>query len=139
MELTSALTGPENAESFRERHIEYPYFDDRFFIDFYRPHDWPRLAKLQDRGVAPERCKWYQTRSAAVLANGDLVICCLDQFAVSKRVNIMDIDELEWAQLSNRELCRGCTQYNEMDDWIEAEALSVPRWLSRREVFDTWT
>ncbi len=114
------------------------YFDDSLPINYIQAHDWPELISLKNKGIDPKKCNWYKTRSASILANGDLVICCLDQFGASKKVNIMDIDKLSWEYLSNRNLCKGCTQYKSMDNWIENECLSVPDWLSARQKYDSW-
>ncbi len=137
IEVTHALVG-ETAEQAYRRFQYSEYYDDKMYIDFYHPHDWPALMAGRDNGIDPSACKWHVTKSAAVLANGDIVICCLDQLGCSTSVNVMDITKLDWRFLSDRRLCRGCVQFGDMDSWIEEEGLAIPRWLARRQRFDIW-
>jgi len=137
IEVTYGLTR-ESPDDVRKNLSKHPYYDESMHIDFYQPHDWPGLYSGNDHQVDYRNCKWYSTNSCAVLANGDLVICCLDQLGASRVANVMDISSIEWEHLRDRGLCVSCIQYHEMDDWIVNEGLRIPDWLSRRLEFDPW-
>ncbi len=134
VEINYALVNESEADA-RKVLSASPWYDETFNIYFYKPHPWPRIGDGVDRGVDPSKCNWYKERSCAVLANGDVVICCLDQWGRSSTVNIWEIEKLAWPQLSKRDLCRSCTQHVEMD-WLRRDAIEKPDWLIRRLSFD---
>jgi hypothetical protein len=135
IEVNYGLLG-ETREDVLSRLARLPYFDETAAIRFYIPHDWPGLAGCVDRGVASQKCAWFEKRCCAVLSNGDLVICCLDQFRYSVRVNVHEIDRIEDAHLSQRSICCGCLQYDWDMGWLEDDALSMPGWRWRGEERD---
>jgi hypothetical protein len=108
------------------------------FVRWFVPHDWPSLLHQEDRGVDYRECQWYTHRACSVLANGDIVICCLDQFGHSTRANVMNVDQIEWEHLSDRRMCAGCLQHVEMD-WLQEDAIDMPAWLTRKLKIDRWT
>jgi len=110
-----------------KRHIK---LNNRLVYNMYHPHDWPSLYKVIPKNVQYQDCAWYKTRSYGVYCNGDVVICCLDQFGYSKRVNIMDIDYMKLYYLMKRKICSGCTQQDWFDSWISQEILEVPEYLA---------
>lgn len=138
LEANYALGPDDTEESVRERLSKNSYYDENMYIRFYKPHDWPGLMKMQDLGVDPTKCEWYKTETCAILSNGDIVICCLDQKKYSKKVNIMDINEITFDHLSNRQICKGCIQQQWDMDWLKLEALNIPDYISRRQEIDTW-
>ncbi len=137
IEINYALQGDETEKSVRKEMSISDYYDETMCIKFYEPHDWPGLTYKYDRGIDPIDCAWYKTQSCAVLCNGDIVICCLDQWAYSKKVNVMDIEEVKMEFLSEREMCRGCLQYDWFADWLNEEILEIPFYLRRRLNIDS--
>lgn len=139
IEVNYALNNGEDESSVRKLMAsKSDYYDESMYIRFYRPHDWPSLNELKDKGIKPEDCEWFKTKSSAILCNGDLVICCLDQFGFSKKVNIMDIDKIQWDHLTNRKICEGCVQQSWDMDWLRDDAINEPEMISRRKKIDQW-
>jgi LmbE family N-acetylglucosaminyl deacetylase len=132
IEINYGLRG-ETREEVLSRLSCLPFYDETAEIRFYIPHDWPGLSGCVDRGINPEKCEWFKKRCCAVLSNGDLVICCLDQFRYSARMNVHSIDRIEDIYLSQRDICRGCLQYDWDMDWLEDDALGIPAWRRRGE------
>jgi len=136
VEINYALKNQTQAEA-----LEFlsgsPHFDETFAIYFYTPHDWPSLGKLNDRGIDFRQCNWWKERSCAILSNGDIVICCLDQWGHSKIANIWQINRIDLAHLIKRDICRGCVQHVEMD-WLRRDAIEEPLWQKRRHQMDLW-
>jgi len=131
IEVNYGLKEGETSHGILTQLEDCEYYDETMSIRFYQPHDWPALATLSDRGVGCSDCEWFRERCCAVLSDGRLVICCLDQFGFSAQVNVMDIDEVQWDQLQSREICRGCVQRNDDMDWFRLDALEHPSWLQR--------
>ena len=137
IEMNFGLTDKDRESVIRELSAD-PHFDELLYVRWFQPHDWPSLTEIVDRGVDYRNCQWYKHRSCAILASGDIVICCLDQFSHSRTVNVMDIDRITWEHLADRRMCAGCTQHVEMD-WLEEDAINMPAWLARKQRIDTWT
>jgi organic radical activating enzyme len=137
IEVNYALQGDETEVSVRSQMATSCYYDETMCIKFYEPHDWLSLMHKQDHGIDPVSCAWYKTQSCAVLCNGDVVICCLDQWAYSKRVNIMDVDKIEKDFLLERTICRGCDQYDWFTEWLPREILQIPDYLMRKLQVDS--
>jgi organic radical activating enzyme len=137
LEMNFGLEG-QTREAVMEELARHKYYDETFYVRWFEPHDWPSLEHIVDRGVSYRSCQWYKYRACAVLANGDVVICCLDQFGHSRRVNVNEIDQLKWEHLADRRMCAGCVQHVEMD-WLKEDAIDMPRWLARKLEIDTWT
>lgn len=76
IESNYALKEGESQEDVIKTMEKSPYFEDNMYIRFYHPHDWPALVKLKNKGINPKMCKWYKTKCAAILCDGDVVICC---------------------------------------------------------------
>lgn len=138
VEVTYGLASRERPEEVLSRLSGAGPVDVLGPIDFYEPHDWPQLAAQVDNGIDPRDCKWFQTRSCAILSDGRIVICCLDQFGFSSNTRVTEVERLRSEDISKRDLCRSCRQYAEMDYWLEAEALEVPEWLRVRVARDKW-
>lgn len=132
IEINYALQGDETEEIVRKQMSNSSYYDETMNIKFYEPHDWPGLMQKKNLGINPFDCEWYKSQSCAILCNGDIVICCLDQWAYSKKVNIMDIDEIKMEFLSERTICKGCLQYDWFNGWLNKEILEVPPYMKRR-------
>lgn len=135
-----ALQDNETEETVRTKLARSKYYDEDMPIKFYKPYDWPGIMNkdgslqiTQDNTMKLEDCEWYKTKSCAILANGDLVICCLDQKGYSKKVNIMDIDMINFEHLSNREICKKCVLYKWDMEWLKRDALSIPESIQRRQ------
>jgi hypothetical protein len=107
------------------------HFDETMYIRFYVPHDWPRLIRGEDRGINFRDCEWFKRRCCAVLSNGDIVICCLDQLRHSCVANVADVETIAWAEMHKRSLCKSCVQQCWDMDWLSEDALAVPGWLTR--------
>lgn len=137
LEVNYGITDQTEAE-LRAEMAKSPYYDELLYIRWYKPHDWPSLATINDRGVDYRACHWYREKACAVLANGDVVICCLDQFSHSRRANVRNIDRIEWSALADRRMCSGCVQHVEMN-WLQEDAIDLPPWLARKREIDTWT
>ena len=145
IKMNYALQGNETEDSVRDILSSSQFYDEDMPIRFYKPHDWPGIMSTDEDLsttsnkiplMSPEDCEWYKTESCAILANGDVVICCLDQKAYSKKVNIMDIDELNFEHLSNRKICERCVFHKWNMDWLKRDALSIPGSISRRQIID---
>ena len=137
LEVNCALTDQSEADVRREMAAS-PYYDELLYVRWFKPHDWPSLKDFVDRGVDYRACHWYREKACAVLANGDIVICCLDQFSHSRRVNVRDIDRIDWQAIEDRRMCAGCVQHVEMS-WLQEDAIDLPPWLARKRKIDTWT
>ncbi|NEO28874.1 MAG: radical SAM protein [Symploca sp. SIO3C6] len=137
LEMNFSLFG-ETREIIMEELSRHTYYDETLYVRWFEPHDWPSLEKIIDRGVDYRDCHWYKHKACAILSNGDIVICCLDQFSHSCRTNIKDIDRIDWESLADRRMCQGCTQHVEMN-WLEEDAIDMPLWLTRKQEIDTWT
>ena len=139
IEVNYGLQENETEESVRNKMANSSYYDENMYIRFYRPHDWPGLVvKRKDYGIDPTDCEWYKTQACAVLSNGDVVICCLDQKADSTLANVMDMEEIRLEHLNKRDLCKSCIQYNWDMDWLRKEALEIPNYMKRRLNIDPW-
>ena len=130
IEVNYGLYG-ETKDDVLQRLERSPYYDETMPIRFYVPHDWPSLANRADCGVDFRKCQWWSEKCCAVLSNGDLVICCLDQFRYSTVANIHDIDRIEDCHLSQRGICQGCLQYDWDMDWLRDDAIGMPSWRIR--------
>lgn len=138
IEVNYGLTKDETEENVRNKLSNSEYYDESMYIRFFYPHDWPALVKMEDKGINPYVCKWYKTNSYAILSNGDIVICCLDQTRSSKIANVNNIDFIKPEYLSKRDICKGCVQYDWDMDWLEEEALNIPEYLKRKLIIDPW-
>jgi hypothetical protein len=136
LEMNFGLDGAEKEDVIAELET-YPHYDETMYVRWFVPHDWPSLLHYEDRGVDYRKCQWYTHRACSVLANGDIVICCLDQFGHSTRANVMNIERIEWDHLADRRMCAGCVQYVEMD-WLQQDAIDMPKWLARKLEIDKW-
>lgn len=137
IEINYALQDKESEELVRKEMSTCSYYDETMYIEFYKPHNWPGLMNKKDRGINPFDCEWYKTLSCSILCNGDIVICCLDQWAYSKKGNIMDIDEIGMELISERVICKGCLQHDWFNNWINEEILKIPNYLARRLNIDS--
>lgn len=137
LEVNFGLAG-ETKEEVKAILASYPFADDISNWRWFHPHDWPNLSTIADRAVDYRRCEWFQQRCGAVLANGDLVICCLDQFRHSRQVSVLEVDHVEWKHLMARQMCRGCVQHVEMG-WLTEDGLQWPPWLTACLEVDSWT
>lgn len=137
IEINYALQECESEESIRKEMSTCSYYDETMCIKFYSPHNWSGLMHKQDLGINPFDCEWYTTKSCSILCNGDIVICCLDQWGYSKKVNIMNIDEIAMEFLSERVICKGCLQHDWFNDWLNEEILKIPNYLARRLDIDS--
>jgi len=131
IEANYALRQGETEESVRKSFSGCSHYDETMYIRFYKPHDWLGLMRLQDKGIRAEDCEWYKNKAAAILCNGDVVICCLDQMAYSNQVNVLDVEEIVFEHLSRRDLCKGCIQQSWDMDWLRKEALEIPPYMER--------
>jgi organic radical activating enzyme len=138
IEVNYALQENEDEKKVRKKLSKSEYYDENMYIRFYKPHDWTGLVDIKDFGVNPQNCEWYKTNSCAILCNGDVVICCLDQVSHSKLVNILDINEITEIHLSKREICYGCIQHDWDMDWLKEEAIEIPKYLMRKLKIDSW-
>lgn len=77
-------------------------------IRYLHSHKWLDIVSMTDRGYPPEKCDWYRSKACAIMANGDVTICCFDHLKTSSVVNIMDIDHLTIEHIAKREICKGC-------------------------------
>jgi len=119
-----ALVG-ESQDEVMARLAKSVYYDETMPIEFYIPHDWLGMEGCPDRGVDYHACDWFLERCCAVLSTGEIVICCLDQFRYSSKMNVMDIDFVGDSCVDRREICRGCTQDLRNMDWLRKEALAL--------------
>jgi len=139
IEINYGLIPGETVHDVRKMMEKSPYYDDQLNIRFYEPHDWSRLAKLEQRRIKASDCTWYKTKSCAILSNGDIVICCLDQFRYSFKVNISALNKISWNCLDNRKICSGCVQhrYDNNMRWLIDDVLNVPLWLKSKLKIDS--
>jgi len=137
IDINFALQENETEHSIMKGIEKSKYYHSKIKIRFYKPHNWTSLAYKRDLGINPFACQWYLTKSCCVLSNGDIVICCLDHFSYSNIVNVMDLDEIKMDHLVNREICKGCTQFDWFDEWIPDEILKVPNYIQRHLEMDS--
>lgn len=138
IEVNYALQGDENELVVRKNLSQSKYYNKDMYIRFYKPHNWVDLMEINDYNINPKDCEWYKNNSCAILCNGDIVICCLDQISHSKVANVLDIDEISPQFLFKREICRGCIQHNWDMDWLRQDSLSIPEEISENLKKDPW-
>lgn len=137
IDINFALQEDETEDSIMKYITQSIYYNKEIKIRFYKPHNWISLAYKNDLGINPFDCQWYLTKSCAVLSNGDIVICCLDQFSYSKVANVMDLDEISMEHLSNRDICKGCVQFDWFNEWLRDEILKVPDFIQKHLNIDS--
>lgn len=124
LELNYALQGSETKEQLFSVLSSSRYFDPSMDVSFFKPHDWPNMTKRKTGGLK-NGCAWRKENACAVLADGRVVICCLDQWGMSASTNINDVSELKIEHLSDVRICRGCTEFDRME-WLSDNAVSTP-------------
>ncbi|MCB0410423.1 MAG: radical SAM protein [Flavobacteriales bacterium] len=137
IDINYALGENETNNSVIRKLSDSIYFDENMPIRFFEPHNWVSLFRMKDLSIDPKMCQWYKTNSCCVLSNGDIAICCLDQFGYSVINNIHQIEQIDQLMLTKRKICVGCSQYDWFDDWLPNEVLTTPNYLKEVMKYDS--
>ena len=125
LEVNHALSRDPAGGSLEEVTAKLAWVPAEVPVRTYYPYDWHSLVSDTAHEDAKIECKWLKHKCCTVLSNGDIAICCLDQFKLSSIENVARTERVTAAHCSRRDMCRKCAAKKWGRDWIGEEMLAV--------------